>query len=106
MIFPPALFMALAARTQFTEFPEVVNITSVSPFFAYASTCRENTYVKSQSLAMHVMADASEHRHIAGSARRGLLYLPVSSSARCIASAAEPPLPQVSRVRPDLRVLR
>ena len=41
--FPPAFFIAFAARKQFTEFPLVVNITSTSPFFANASTCLKNT---------------------------------------------------------------
>ena len=49
---------------------------------------------------MQVIADASEQRQIAGNARRFLLYFPVNSSAKCIASAADPPFPHVNNFPP------
>src|SRR5436305_11422357 len=44
---------------------------------------------------MRVSADESTERDCAGSGRRSRLYRPTSSSAKCAASADEPPFPKV-----------
>lgn len=49
---------------------------------------------------MQVKAEPSAARHSAGKALRFARYLPVISSAKCIASAELPPFPQVNTLLP------
>ena len=44
---------------------------------------------------MQVNAEASMESDCAASGRRSRLYRPISSSAKCAASADEPPFPKV-----------
>ena len=82
------------ASRRFGEFPLEENSARVSPRFAKASSWRANIFSNPKSLAVHVIAHGSEFRQSPGRARLSFLYLPESSSAKCIAAAALPPFPQ------------
>lgn len=87
------------ARTMFSEFPEVERTMRTSPARPRASIQREKIWSKPKSLAVQVMWPTSEQA-MAGSGGRSLRNRPVSSSAKCMASQADPPLPQIMTLLP------
>ena len=72
----------LQASIKFLLFPEVVNAIAISPAFPCASSCLENIYLKSKSLAIAVIDAVSEDNAIAFRAFF-FLYLTFNSVAKC-----------------------
>src|SRR5688572_26189160 len=91
----PWLFAASKALRMFVLLPLVVKPMKTSPGLPKASTWREKIWSNPKSLPAHVTAVVSSSA-IAASARRFFWKRTTSSSARCIASAALPPLPATS----------
>ena len=91
-----------AALTTFGEFPLVEIAISTSPARPSDSTCRAKTPSTPKSFAIAVSSDESVVSAIAGIEGRGLSIVSVltNSVARCWASAALPPFPQISSLPP------
>ncbi len=84
---------ANSALITFIELPLVLMASKTSPSCPMASTYLEKIWSKPKSLPAQVMCEGSDIE-MAASALRRSRYNPDNSSAKCMASHMDPPLPQ------------
>ena len=103
MLFNPLYFACFTAFMTFKEFPLVDIPIKTSPSSPIPWTWRENIESKSVSFAQAVRKDESVVRAIDGMGLRSWeLIPPISSVAKCWASAALPPFPHQRILPPFL----
>jgi hypothetical protein len=104
--FMPICLARSAAKIQFEDSPLVEIARSPSPGIPKPSTCRPKTSLKSKSLEIAVSIEESVVKEIAG---KDLRFNPkakelINSAARCCASAALPPFPQIRSLPWDSKI--